>query len=154
MYLVNHPRPLISISNEQRMNKGVLSQKYWSLWSSTVLRLYDYKDNRNEPLCFFSINPRMIPGILAGNLIWRQGELGHKMGSRAGGMCPHPEDWTQAIYHLNPVLARQPFSNSQAGKEDTPSPGCETGENGQGAALRECWTAPDTGPLNEANLSE
>ena len=90
------------------MNKGVLSQKYWSLWSSTVLRLYDYKDNRNEPLCFFSINPRMIPGILAGNLIWRQGELGHKMGSRAGGMCPHPEDWTQAIYHLNPVLARQP----------------------------------------------
>lgn len=29
------------------------------------------------------------------------------MESRAGGMCPHPEDWTQAIYHLNPELARQ-----------------------------------------------
>lgn len=97
------------------MNKGVLSQKHCSLWLSTVLRLYDNKDNRNEPWCFFSINPRMIPGI------WRQGELGRKMGSRAGGMCPHPEDWTQAIYHLNPELARQPSLTPRLVRETHPA---------------------------------
>ena len=80
-------------------------------------------------------------------------ELGHKMGSRAGDMCPHPEDWTQAIYDLNPELARQPSLTPRLVRKTHPAQAVKR-ENGQGAALRECWTAPDTGPLNAANLSK
>lgn len=65
---------------------------------------------------------------------------------------PLPGDWTQVVYHPNPELARQhssppPLTPRLVRK--TPhvvnaSPGSATG---RGAALRKCWTAPETGPL-------